>query len=152
MPLHTVGHHLQDSHHSIHHGHNPAGTAGAGVLCRPPLHGAEKWNKNETIGLTRSRDTTCCPILVMIQWVQHLRAHQMPPLTPLSIYLKQGVPHHITDHMITDHLRHAGVAVNQPQAYTVGTLQNTGAQTLLQAQVPLPMIKLIGRWCLEEVF
>jgi hypothetical protein len=107
---------------------------------------------NETIGLTRSRDTTCCPVLVMIRWVQHLQAHAMSPTTPLFIYLNQGITHHITNQMITDHLRHASVAVHQPLAYTVGALQNTGAQALLQAQVPLPMIKLIGRWRFNKVY
>jgi hypothetical protein len=36
--------------------------------------------------------------------------------------------------------------------HTVGALRNTGAQALLQAQVPLPMIKLIGCWQSDEVF
>jgi hypothetical protein len=54
--------------------------------------------------------------------------------------------------MITKHLRTAGVAIKQPNDYTISALQNTGAQSLLQAQVPLPMIKLIGRWQSDEVF
>jgi hypothetical protein len=70
----------------------------------------------------------------------------MPAQTPLFIYFKQGVQHRVTNRMITEHLRTAGIAVNQPNDYTVGALRNTGAQSLLQAQTPLPMIKLIGRW------
>jgi hypothetical protein len=108
--------------------------------------------KNETIGLTRTRDILLCPVCVMIRRVRHLRLHEMPPATPLFIYQNQGVSHRITDRMITDHLRLAGVAVQQPQPYTVGALRNTGAQALLQAQVPLPLIKLIGRWRSDEVF
>jgi hypothetical protein len=108
--------------------------------------------KNETIGLTCSQDLQACPVLVAACQVQHLCEHQMPAPTPLFIYFKQGVQHHITNRMITKHLRTAGVAINQPNDYTAGALQNTGAQSLLQAQVPLPMIKLIGRWLSDEVF
>jgi hypothetical protein len=76
----------------------------------------------------------------------------MPAPTPLFIFFKQGIQHRVTDRMIIKHLRLAGVAVGQPNAYTVGALRNTGARALLQAQVPLPMIKLIGRWRSDEVF
>lgn len=100
--------------------------------------------KNETIGLTRSRDLTACPVLAAIRRVRHLREHQAPPTTPLFMYYKQGTQHRITDRMIIEHLRLAGTAVQQPNDYTVGALRNTGAQALLQALVPLPMIKLIG--------
>jgi hypothetical protein len=108
--------------------------------------------KNETIGLTRSRDTTICPVLIMIRRVRHLRAHQMPPQTPLFVFFIQGIQHRVTDRMITAHLRLAGLVVQQPNDYTVGALRNTGAQALLQAKTPLPMIKLIGRWRSDEVF
>lgn len=118
------------------------------------MHFTEQKNgiKNETIGLTCSRDLQACPVLAAVHRVQHLREHQMPAHTPLFVYFNQGVQHRITDRMITEHLRIAGVAINQPALYTVGALRNTGAQSLLQAQVPLPMIKLIGRWRSDEVF
>jgi hypothetical protein len=57
--------------------------------------------KNETIGLTRSRDISICPVLIMIRRVRHLREHEMPAQTPLFIYFKQGVQHRVTDRMIT---------------------------------------------------
>jgi hypothetical protein len=109
-------------------------------------------SKNETISLTRSRDTTICPVLLMTQRVWHLQEHQMPAQTPLFIFFKQGVQHRITDRMITKHLRLAGMTVGLPNAYTIGALCNTRAQALLQAMVPLPMIKLIWRWRSDEVF
>jgi hypothetical protein len=108
--------------------------------------------KNETIRLTQSWDTTCCPVLIMIRQVWHLRQHQMPPRTPLFIYFKQGVQHPVTDCMITNHLLLAGTTVGFPNTYTVGALHNTSAQALLQATVPMPMIKLIGRWQSDKVF
>jgi hypothetical protein len=43
----------------------------AGHLRGPPFHGANKWNKNETIELTHSRDTKICPVLVVI--IQRVR-------------------------------------------------------------------------------
>jgi hypothetical protein len=54
--------------------------------------------------------------------------------------------------MITEHLCATGIAINQLNDYTVGALRNAGAQSLLQAQVTLPMIKLIGRWRSDKVF
>jgi hypothetical protein len=118
------------------------------------MHFTEQKNgiKNETIGLTRSRDLTACPVRAAIRRVRHLREHQMPPTTPLFIYIQHNKQHRITDRMVTAHLRLAGTFANQPNEYTVGALRNTGAQALLQAQVPLPMIKLIGRWRSDEVF
>jgi hypothetical protein len=88
----------------------------------------------------------------MIRRVRHLCEHQMPPQTPLFVFFIQGVQHHVTDRMITAHLRLAGLAVQQPNHYTVGALCNTRAQALLQAKTPLPMIKLIGRWRSNKVF
>jgi hypothetical protein len=68
------------------------------------------------------------------------------------MFFNQNQTHRVTDRMITDHLRLAGIAVNQPGDYTVGALRNTGAQSLLQANVPLTLIKLLGRWRSDEVF
>jgi hypothetical protein len=71
----------------------------------------------------------------------------------LFVYFKeQGVQNHVTNHTIMYPLRLAGIAAQQPNGYTIGALHNTGAQALIQAQVPLPMIKLIGCWCSDEVF
>jgi hypothetical protein len=85
--------------------------------------------------------------------MRHLREHQMPPITPLFIYLNNHTKHHITDRIVTDHLCLAGTFVNQPHAYTIGALRNTRAQALLQqAQLPLLIIKLLGRWTLGAVF
>jgi hypothetical protein len=39
-----------------------------------------------------------------------------------------------------------------PAQYTVGALRNTGAQALLEADVPVEILKLIGRWRSDEVF
>jgi hypothetical protein len=70
----------------------------------------------------------------------------------LFVYYNQGEAHRVTDRMITKQLRLAGIAVNQPGDYTVGALCNTGAQSLLQANVPLTLIKLLGCWRSDEVF
>jgi hypothetical protein len=108
--------------------------------------------KNELIGLTRSRDIQACPVLAVIRRVRHLRDNHADADTPLYTFFLQGKTHRVTDRMMTAHLRLAGIAVNQPADYTVGALRNTGAQSLLQGSVPLPLIKLLGRWRSDEVF
>jgi hypothetical protein len=63
------------------------------------MHFSEQKNgiKNETIGLTRSRDLTACPIRAAIRCVRHLREHLLPPTTLLFIYCQHNSEHRITD-------------------------------------------------------
>jgi hypothetical protein len=71
------------------------------------MHFTEQKNgiKNETIGLTHSRDQTACPVLMAIQHVHHLCEHHMPSTNPLFLYLNNHTEYRITDRMVTDHLR-----------------------------------------------
>jgi len=42
--------------------------------------------KNEKIGYVRSGHHLCCPVATIIRCVKHLRACNVPPETPLSVY------------------------------------------------------------------
>jgi hypothetical protein len=56
------------------------------------------------------------------------------------------------DRYVTAHLRVVGIYLGLDVTTTAGALRCIGATALLQAKVPLELIKLVGRWCSDKVF
>ena len=108
---------------------------------------------NERIGLGLSGDKQACPVHILKCRVRHLRSGGASRTTPLYCYYDStGLQRYISDRMLTEHLRLAASTIGDLTNYTVGMLRNTGAQALLEAETPLPMLKLIGRWRSDEIF
>jgi hypothetical protein len=73
--------------------------------------------------------------------------------TPLYTYHDElGVPCRIADPYVTAHLQVAATFLGLDVTTTAGSLRCTGVTALLQAKVPLELIKLVRRWRSDEVF
>jgi hypothetical protein len=109
---------------------------------------------DEKIGLPAAIDDYICPVKALIRLVKNLRANpNIPPNTPLySYYTEHGTLNYITDRHMTKYLRAISLSVTTEQLPTIGALRCTGATALLEGNVPVSLIKLLGRWRSDEVF
>jgi hypothetical protein len=98
-------------------------------------------------------DPFASPRLALIRQVKHLRQHTTDPDTPLyRFYDKHDQPRRITDHLLTSSLRMCAALLQLDVDTTVGALRCTGATAALEGDVPVSLIKLLGRWRSDEVF
>jgi hypothetical protein len=101
----------------------------------------------ELIGLTPTSAPIACPVRAIARRVNHVRTYSNARDTPLYVYYDQaGVSRRISDHHLMGHLRIAATLLGLNVTTTAGALCCMGATALLQAKVPLELIKLVGRW------
>lgn len=109
---------------------------------------------DEKIGLGRATDPYICPVKAIIRLLRSLRSDpNLPADTPLYCYVnEQGSLLQITDRQMTQYLRAIALSVETEQLPSIGALRCTGATALLEGNVPVSLIKLLGRWRSDEVF
>ncbi len=110
--------------------------------------------RGEVIGLACLGDPYLCRVQAIIRRVLYLRAHSAPPTTPLArIY---NTPDKVTALYLTARIREA-VTVHGPDLgflpadVLARCLRAAGATALLLARVDPDVIRLIGRWRLDEM-
>ena len=114
--------------------------------------------KNGVSGDTLLHGTTtehiACPRQVLVRIVRHLREHGATSDTPLYTFWDEaGTKRNVTDRNLTAFLRTGARSRGLDEStVTAGTLRAAGATALLAAEVPVPLIKLLGRWRSDEVF
>ena len=112
--------------------------------------------RGEVIGLARSGDPYLCPVLTLARRVNHLRAHNAPPSTPLSMVYHNHrwqpiKPADIT-HTIRHHVHVIGPSLGfLPSDVSVRCLRAAGANALLTAKVDPCIITMIGRWRSDQM-
>jgi len=116
--------------------------------------------RGEVIGLGLSGSPLVCPVLSTARRVIHLRNHSALPSTPLATYycIRGGhtTRHSVTPSDITTVLRISVSALGPsigllPDDITARSLRAGGAMALLVARVDTDIIRLIGRWRLDEM-
>jgi hypothetical protein len=110
--------------------------------------------RGEVIGLARSGNPQLCPVLCLIRRVLHLRSHNAEPTTPLSMYY-HNTWRRVSPADITSGLRTAVIALGPSLGFNASDisarcLRAAGAMALLCAQVDTDIIRLLGRWRLDE--
>jgi hypothetical protein len=113
---------------------------------------------NEVVKLGRSGDPYCCPTLVIIRRVLHLRSNNAPPHTPLArVFLASGTTASVKPADITSLLRSAvrflGFGLGfTAQEVSARSLRAGGAMALLVSKkVDTDIIQLLGRWRSDEM-
>ncbi len=110
---------------------------------------------NEIIWMTGAGDDVyTCPMQAISRRICDLRWHNASHDIPLYVYYDEhNTPCRIADRYITEFLRISAQMVGMVDVTTTaGALRCTGATALLQAKVPVDLIKLVGRWRSDEVF
>ena len=107
--------------------------------------------RGEVIGLGKSGSQTLCPVIVLVERVIHLRAHNAPPLTPISSYYANGKWNPVRPCDITLILKSVVGILGASLGFTkddvsARSLRASGAMALLCANVDHDRIKLVGRW------
>ena len=93
------------------------------------------------------------PKAALVRRVRHLRLHSADASTPIFLfYDERRRARKITDRVLTDQLRVTAQSLGLDVETTVGALRCTGATAALEGEVPVDVIKLIGRWRSDEVF
>jgi hypothetical protein len=107
----------------------------------------------EVIGLTGTGAPIACPVKAIIRRVHHLRSHGAAATTELFWYYDDArVARRIADRYVTNFLKLTASLLGHEFQTTAGALRCTGATALLEGQVPIHLIKLVGRWRSDEVF
>ena len=112
--------------------------------------------RGEVIGLARFGDPYLCPVLTIVRRVIHLRTHNAPLSTPLSMVYtnhqwKPIIPADITQ-TIRHHVHIIGPSLGfLPTDISVRCLRAAGANALLTAKVDTCVITMIGRWHSDQM-
>lgn len=112
--------------------------------------------RGEIVGQGQTSSPILSPVRALFRRVQHLRAHNAAPTTPLhTVFLPTG-PVHVTTQHITNFLRHSASLIGErlgitPSDISARSLRSSGAMALLCAQVDPILIKLVGRWHSDEM-
>ena len=112
--------------------------------------------RGEVIGLARSGDPICCPVLAMTRRIRHLRLHNASNTTPLATYFENNRSHPIKPSDVTAALRSSTILLGPslgflPKDISARSLRAAGAMALLCAHVDTDTIRLIGRWRSDEM-
>jgi hypothetical protein len=113
--------------------------------------------RGEVIGLGRSGDPLCCPVLAAARRLVHLRRHSAPPTTPLASYCpRPAALAAVSPSAITTALRLATTLLGRQYGFTPNdvsarSLRAAGATALLCADVDPNIIQLLGRWRSDEM-
>jgi hypothetical protein len=111
-------------------------------------------DKNQTISMHRSSDSSICPIIVWASIVQRIRSYShSSDSTPVNCYTsQQGSTGHITSTQIRTKIRAAAASLGEPtlgfKIEEIGchSLRSGSAMAMYLAGVPVTTIQLIGRW------
>lgn len=111
--------------------------------------------RGELVGLGRIGHPTWCPVQALIHRVTHLCTHHAPLDTPLYSYFSDQW-RYVDTNMLTSSLRHTITAHGhqwglQPSDISIRSLRSSGAMALLCAKVDTDLIRLLGRWCSDEM-
>ena len=114
------------------------------------------WQKNGITGEIIWQGTTSheymCPVRAATRLVLHLREHLAPPTTPLHQYFNSGKqPCTITAQQLTAQLRLHATSQALDVDVSAGALRATGATSMLNSNVNVTTIKLLGRWRSDAV-
>jgi hypothetical protein len=112
--------------------------------------------RGEVIGLARSGNPQLCPVISLANRLLHARHHQADPTSPLARYFDAGRWHDIVSADITATLKLAVTFLGPALGFLASdvsacSLRAAGAMALLCAQVDSDKIKLLGRWCSDEM-
>jgi hypothetical protein len=113
--------------------------------------------RGEVIGLDRSGNPQLCPVLCVIRRILHLRTRHAPPDTPLAAYYENNTLQVVSPGDISLTLRTAITVLGPatlgflPTDVSARSLRASGAMALLCAHVDTDVIRLIGRWRLDEM-
>ena len=113
--------------------------------------------RGEVIGLGRSGDPLCCPVLAAARRLAHLRQHSAPPTTPLASYSpRPATLAAVSPSDVTNSLRLATSLLGRQYGFTPSdvsarSLRAAGATALLCADVDPNIIQLLGRWRSDEM-
>ncbi len=108
----------------------------------------------KVIGLACSGDPYLCPVQAIICRMLYLRLHMAPPTTPLARVFH--TPNKITMSYLTSCIHESVTALGPdlgfiPSEVSAWCLHAAGATALLLAQVDPYVIRLISRWCSDEM-
>ena len=109
-------------------------------------------DKGEHISHGDTNEELVSPLKAIRRRVQHLRAHQATPDTPLHcVFQENGTTKNVRTSDITNLLRHSCKAVGKQLGITCSeisarALRAGGAMALLRANVDPVLIRLQGRW------
>ena len=110
--------------------------------------------RGEVIGLACSGDPFLCPVQSIIRRVLYLRSHAAPHTTPLARVITSAtrVTAAIITTCIRDAVAHIGPSLGfLPHEVSARCLRAAGATALLLSRVDPDVIRLIGRWRLDEM-
>ena len=113
--------------------------------------------RGEVIGLGRSGDPICCPVLAAARRLRHLQQHSAPPTTPLASYCSRPPTFAaVAPADVTASLRLASNLLGRQYGFTPNdvsarSLRAAGATALLCADVDPNIIQLLGRWRSDEM-
>lgn len=110
--------------------------------------------KGEVIGHGRSAHYLCCPVGAVIRRIKHLRTHNAPLNTPLSMFFdsEKSKWRPVLPKDITTTLRQAVTFIGPqslgflPKDIEARSLRAGGAMALLCGNVDKEKIQLLGRW------
>jgi hypothetical protein len=110
--------------------------------------------KNKTISMHRSNDSSTCPVLVWTSIVRRIRSYnQSSDSTPVNCYLsRQGRIGYVTSTQIRTKIRAAAASIGEAslgfKIEEIGchSLRSGSAMAMYLAGVTVTTIQLIGRW------
>jgi hypothetical protein len=110
--------------------------------------------KNQTISMHKSSDSSVCPVIVWASIVQRIRSHShSSDNTPVNCYIsQQGRIEYITSTQIRTKIRAAAASLGERslgfKIEEIGchSLRSGSAMAMYLAGVPVTTIQLIGRW------
>ena len=108
--------------------------------------------KDEALTHGTTNDPVLSPTQAVARHVQHLRANQAPPTTPLhTVYQEDGTVVQVQSQHITAALRASCAKIGtqlgiEPKDISARALRAGGAMALLRADIDPLKIRLIGRW------
>jgi hypothetical protein len=110
--------------------------------------------KNQTISMHRSNDSSICPVIIWASIVKRIRSYKhSTESTPVNCYLsRQGNVEHVTSTQIRTKIRAAAASIGEDslgfKVDEIGchSLRSGSAMAMYLAGVPVTTIQLIGRW------
>jgi hypothetical protein len=110
--------------------------------------------KNQTISMHRSKDSSICPVIVWGSLVRRIRSYkQASDLSPVNCYMSpNGSIVHITSTQIRTKIRAAAASLGEKvlgfKIEEIGchSLRSGSAMAMYLAGIPVTTIQLIGRW------
>ncbi len=105
--------------------------------------------RNKRIGHGRSGHPTLCPVLALVAHILTLRRLHSPPTTPLNAFATS--PDDVTHRLCSALVLYPDPAFAATDVSARSTHAG-GAMALLCAGVPCDKIRMVGRWCSDELY